>query len=445
MAKPILTPESTISAIVLPVTGNVDNVNSSNNPLPFGIYTASDVSSTAITNFKQGAVDQVAYAYKKLGGDVLDIEITEYQVYSAYEEAVLEYSYIVNIHQAQNVLSDVLGATTGSFDNDGKLITDSGGDLLDLAPGTNVELKYPKIRFDFARRWAAGAASAAGIGGHETIYSASFDVENGQQDYDLQALVSASADTTDSSILYSNDNLGASREIRNKSILVRKVYWKTPHAMWRFFGYYGGLNTVGNLSNYGQFADDTTWELIPSWQNKLQAGAFEDAIYTRMSHFSYELKNNRLRLFPIPRTGRDVNRFWIEFTVKSDPWEDETNRETGTRGINNMNTLPFENIPYSNINSIGKQWIRRFALSLCKEMLGQVRSKFSAIPIPGEPLQLNGSDLLSQAKEEQEKLREELKTTLAELVYSKLAEDDATIAEATGKIMQSVPVPIFVG
>ncbi len=41
-------------------------------------------------------------------------------VYSAYEEAVLEYSYIVNIHQSKNILHSSLGATTGTFDSDGQ-------------------------------------------------------------------------------------------------------------------------------------------------------------------------------------------------------------------------------------------------------------------------------------------------------------------------------------
>ena len=58
---------------------------------------------------------------KCLGGDVLDIELTEQNVYTSYELAVLEYSYIVNNHQAINVLSDFLGATTGTFDHKGKL------------------------------------------------------------------------------------------------------------------------------------------------------------------------------------------------------------------------------------------------------------------------------------------------------------------------------------
>ena len=110
-----------------------------------------------------------------------------------------------------------------------------------------------------------------------------------------------------------------------------------------------------------------------------------------------------------------------------------------------MNTLPFANIPYHNINSIGKQWIRRFALALTKEILGHVRGKFSAIPIPGESVTLNASELLSQAKEEQDKLREELKTTLDELTYAKLAETDASKVDSIHTVQKKVPLTIFVG
>jgi hypothetical protein len=60
MAFPTLTPTSETSAIVLPVTGTAGDVASS---LPFGIYTTDA--------FISGAVDQVAYTYRKLGGDIL--------------------------------------------------------------------------------------------------------------------------------------------------------------------------------------------------------------------------------------------------------------------------------------------------------------------------------------------------------------------------------------
>ena len=211
--------------------------------------------------------------------------------------------------------------------------------------------------------------------------------------------------------------------------------------MWRFYGYYGGLNVVGNLNNYGQFSDDSTFQLIPAWHNKAQAMAFEDAIYTRMSHFSYELRDNKLRLSPIPYTGGPT-KMWVEFSVPTDVWD---NNDKTTDGVNNMNTLPIGNLPFGSINSIGKQWIRRFALALSKETLGQVRSKFNTVPIPGDSVTLNGSALISEAKSEQDKLREELKTTLADLTYAKLIEKDGTISDNTEKVLDRVPNFIFVG
>ena len=424
MATPILRPSSNTSAITLPITGSAGNVTKS---LPFGIGLYSGSAA-----FVSGAVEQVAYAYKKLGGDVLDVEITEGQVYSAYQEAVLEYSYIVNIHQSKNALSDLLGSSTGSFDHHGQL--EIGNSL----SGSNVELKFPRFEFFYAHRVATGMARKAGFGGDQTIYSASLDTTVGVQDYNLQTIISSSAVNTD------NEFVPYYNKVGNKKVHITKVFYKTPHAMWRFYGYYGGLNTVGDLSSYGQFADDSTFELIPAWQNKGQAMAFEDAIYTRNSHYSYEIKNNNLRLFPSPvRSSPD--KFWVEFWVEEDPWAAEEDVNNRTSGVNNMNTLPFENIPYESINSIGKQWIRRFALALCKEMLGNIRSKFSTIPIPGESVTLDGPALITQSQSEQEKLREELKTILDELTYSKLMEKDAATVDSVNKMLQNVPYGIFVG
>ncbi len=539
MALPTLTPTSQTSKVILPETGSHGNVNKN---LPYKIYSAN--SSVLFSgNFVSGAVDQVTYVYKKLGGDVLDIELTEGNVYAAYEEAVLEYSYIINVHQANNSLGSFLGHTTGTFDHKGELTSGP----------VSASLKYPNFDYGMARN--VSERMGAEIGLKDSVqYSASFDVTVGVQDYDLQKIITESGRTAASAsvTITSTANMGAddtivfrttdgstitttvtalngvttsthtnsptfaigdstdatatnlatclnansrltatadgsvvtitqvdkgykgnktvtltdagdagmtvtnftgggnkapfsTEDLDGKKILVKKVFYKTPSAMWRFYGYYGGLNVVGNFHNYGQFSDTSTFELIPAWQNKAQALAFEDAIYTRMSHWSYELRNNKLRLQPIPYSG-GPEKMWVEFSIPSSPL-DETgaNGRTSVSGVNNMNTLPFSNLPYDTINSIGKQWIRRFSLSLCKEVLGQVRSKFSTIPIPGESVTLNGSDLISQAREEQDKLREELKTTLAELTYTKIAEQEGTIAEASERIMQKIPNAVFVG
>lgn len=421
MAVPALSPKQNTSIVALPVTGSAAHVAG---VVPFGLYTGS-------VDFLSGAATQVAYTYKKLGGDVLDIELSASNVYANYEEAVLEYSYIVNTHQGKNVLSSVLGNATGSFDSLGEL---KSGSLSSSLGGRGIELKYPEVRFEYARRVGNAMSLDAGMAGTVPEYSASFAIVPSQQDYDLQSIVSSAAAAG-----------GAFSGIDGtKRIIVNRVFYKTPRSMWRFYGYYGGLNVVGNLATYGQYADDSTFEVIPVWQNKLQAMNFEDMIYTRTSHFSYELRDNKLRIFPQPVTG-EINKMWFTFQVLGDAWTVDDSMTDGIEGINNLNTIPFANIPYQNINSIGKQWIRRFALALSKETLGQIRGKFSTIPIPGENLTLNASDLLSQAKEEQSSLREELKTVLDEMVYTSLAEKDAVTAGHISTLKQQAPLGIYHG
>ncbi len=537
MSTPVLTPKSVLSSVVLPSAGTNAAVNGE---VPYKIYSDPD-SDLYDVNFLTGASEQVSYVYKKLGGDILDIELTTGSVYSAYEEATLEYSYTINLHQATNTLARSLGNPTGSFDSKGNMVDTNlssslGSNSDKTAASRGTSLKYPKFSYDFTRRVAMGASSE--VGGMGSIeYSGSFQVSVGRQDYNLQEIFESATnpsgkgkitvatrpandttftltdasgksqdftfkhagnDVTNGTVGISGDNtveevaarmqtainnvtslgITASTEgaeisltqdsggtagnkemsqssdhltlakftggvdtypyagkLDGKKIVVKHVYYKTPHAMWRFYGYYGGLNVVGNLHNYGQFTDDATFQLVPVWENKAQAMAFEDAIYTRMSHFSYEIRNNsQIRIFPIPQNF-SPSRMWVRFSIL----DDNSDSDPINEGVNNMNTLPFGNIPFANINSIGKQWIRRYALSLCKETLGQVRSKFGSVPIPGSDLKLNGGELITQAQAELKALKEELENTLKELTYGKLAEQDAALAENTDKALQKIP------
>jgi len=432
MSTPDLTPVSQSSKSILPVTGSTIEVNDS---VPYKIYSDPDAELYS-AQFITGAVDQVTYTYRKLGGDVLDVELSTKSVYTSYEEATLEYSYIINVHQASNALPSMLGDSTGTFDSKGQLET---GALKTALNGKHAALRLPKFQFGYAKTVSDGFSGEAGVGGTQTEYSASFTTQDETDVYDLQDVVEAA---TAGSAWENVIGPDAAR----KKILIKKVFYRTPSAAWRFYGYYGGLNVVGNLHNYGQFSDDSSFQLVPTWHNKAQALAYEDAIYTRLSHWSYELINNKLRLHPTPRSGYTPT-MWFRFVIPEDAILDGTDAgDVSTLdGINNMNTLPFSNLPFTSINSIGKQWIRRFALALSKEILGQIRSKFGAIPIPGEPVTLNGEALITQGREEQEKLREELKTTLVEMTYPKLLEQQGAITENTTKIQERIPLTVFVG
>jgi hypothetical protein len=91
---------------------------------------------------------------------------------------------------------------------------------------------------------------------------------------------------------------------------------------------------------------------------------------------------------------------------------------------------------------MARQWVRQYALALCKELLGMIRSKFGSVPIPGGDLQLDGGDLKSAAKEEKDKLRTELKEMLDSMTYNKLIETKAGEIDNQQKILKAIPVPM---
>lgn len=423
MSYPQIQPKEKNPFFILPATGTSVNVIPA---LPLGVYSYSN-------SFISGAVDQVSYVYSMLGGQVVDIEIHESDVYVSYEQAVLEYSYHINLYQSKNSLGSFLGTPTGSFNHLGQITSGS-------LSGSNSALKYPKFSLGYARNVSDEVSYQAGVGGTIPYYSASLDLIPNVQNYDLVRAVMQKADNGDGILAQ------AITASNHGQINVTKVYYKSPQQAWRFFGYYGGgLSVAGNLSSYGQYADDSTFDIVPVWQNKLQAINYETSLYTRTSHYSYEIKNNKINLFPVPQQN-GMQKIWFVFSFSPDALsESDINSKTGINGVNNINSLPFENIPYESINSMGQQWIRKFSLAICKGILSQVRSKLSEIPIPGGSVTLNGDSLLSQSTEEMEKLREELKDILEQTSYTKIMEDQSNIMEMNAKVHSYVAKSIYCG
>jgi hypothetical protein len=111
--------------------------------------------------------------------------------------------------------------------------------------------------------------------------------------------------------------------------------------------------------------------------------------------------------------------------------------------VSNLSNIPFSVISYCGINSMAKQWIRKFATALATLDLGLIRSKFGSIPIPGGDMSLNGEQLVALAKEEMENLRVELKELLLETSDEKLAEHDSLKLEHINKIYRFSPTLIY--
>ena len=127
-------------------------------PTPFGFFD-SDV------NFQTEADSMITFVKRKLGDDVLSVELTSKQIWACFEEACLEYSYIYNLHQAKSQLSSIMGSPTGSL--------------------SGRENQYPKNTLEFALRLSEPYISNAGLGGSYNTISGSIVLEKNRQDYDL--------------------------------------------------------------------------------------------------------------------------------------------------------------------------------------------------------------------------------------------------------------------
>jgi hypothetical protein len=118
-------------------------------------------------------------------------------------------------------------------------------------------------------------------------------------------------------------------------------------------------------------------------------------------------------------------------------------------GVNNLSNVPFGNLTYARINSMGLQWIRQYTLSLSMEQLGMIRNKFTTVPIPGGTVTLNGGDLMAKGREDKKELVTKLKEMLETLTYDKLIEASAARSENITKQLSKIPIPngkaIFTG
>jgi hypothetical protein len=172
---------------------------------------------------------------------------------------------------------------------------------------------------------------------------------------------------------------------------------------------------------------------------RLQAIEFNDQI--RKSQYSFQLVNNRIKIFPLPTSTDTGTKVYFEYTRNSEG----NNPAMASNVVSDLSNAPFLRLLYSDINAAGRQWITKYTLALAKEMLGAVRAKFSAIPIPGADVTLDGADLRGEASTEKENLLTELKETLEAVSKRALMEAKRDEAEFLESTLARVPRAIYIG
>ena len=200
---------------------------------------------------------------------------------------------------------------------------------------------------------------------------------------------------------------------------------------------------MNNEFAFESFTPETVFYVLPVFEDLLRAGQMDISNRVRRSNYSYELIGKNIRIFPRPTVNskEGKKKLFIRFGKATDGVAPDI-ADSSIEGVSGLHNLPWNNISYNGINSIGRQWIRQYTYALSKEVLGLVRSKFGSVPIPSGDLQLNGSDLLSQAQSEKEKLMTNLKEMLDSMTYDKLLEGQAAEVGNMQTILKAVPIPL---
>ena len=192
--------------------------------------------------------------------------------------------------------------------------------------------------------------------------------------------------------------------------------------------------------DFGSFSPGVNFLLMPASYDLLKVQAIEFNDQIRRSAYTFELVNNKLKIFPLPKQNYNLRFEYYKVNEKK-----AAGFLDGTGLVTNVAEVPYDNPSYNQINSVGRQWVFRYTLALAKELLAYVRGKYQTVPVPGSEATLNQADLLTDARSEKESLLTQLKEMLDQTSRQAQLERKANEGENLKKTLGDVPMTIYVG
>ena len=368
---------------------------------PFGLYDNDTECQTEASQVASGCA-------KRLGYPIMDVELQDNQFYACLEESISEYGAQVNQFNIRDNLLHLKGQPTSS----------------------NFTHKRVKSTLSENIFISEEYGQEAQVGGSLDVKRTAVSINSGSQTYDLNALVGEVSES------------GASIE-------VRKVHYQARPAVTRYFDPYAstGFGTYNMLDGFGfgSYSPAITFVLQPIYADILRIQAIEFNDQIRKSAYSFDIKNNQLRIFPQPTSSGSL---WIDYILTEDRDNPLRTRFSGSNDdtvVSDYSNVNYNFMKYSNINDVGKQWIRKYTLALSKELLGIIRSKYGNIPIPNAEVSLDGDTLRAEATAEKEQLIEQLRENLEQTSRKALMEAQRDEGEFQQETLKKVPYPIYIG
>jgi len=374
---------------------------------PFGFYD-NDLA------FQTDADKVVKFCAQRLGWPIENVELQDTQFYTAFEQAITVYG---NELFAYKQREDYLSLEGGNYSYSAS-----------VASGTTFENTLVTPNLGPIIRLSEQYGTEAGVGGDVNYYSGSIALTSSVQDYDLNEWAS-------------------SVNLTGSDVEIKRIFYQPTPASFQFLGGLGYTGTA--VAMFGDSAGLTAYGgnsflMMPlsfDLQAIQQVEMYRDILF---SNYTFELINNKLRIFPIPNDDSvGSSRIWFQYLLKSERMSDSLT--SGSGQINNISQYPYNNPVYTTINSVGRSWIFEYTLALCKEMLGYVRGKYQTVPIPGAEVTLNQSDLIASANTEKDALVTKLRDYFDQTSRQSLLERRNAESTARQSELDKVPMVIYVG
>jgi hypothetical protein len=336
---------------------------------------------------------------------MMDVELQSGSFFACFEQATSEFGNIINEYNVVDNFINLQGSSIGAVTNISQT---------NIAPNLGRVLQIAKEY-----------GSEAGVGGRLAWKTGSLSIYTGQQNYNINTLF---------------------RDIvhPSESVEIKRIFHDGPPAIVRYFDPFvgTGMGSQQMLQSFGwgSYSPGVSFLMMPMYSDllRLQAIEFNDQI--RRSSYSFELIGNQLKLFPIPTYDF---KLFFQYILESD--RNSLSNITTSGVVSDMSNAPFLKLQYTKINDIGKQWILKHTLALAKETLGNVRNKYSSIPIPNSEITLNGADLVSQGREEQTTLVDQLRATLDKVSRQAQLEKQKSENDSIIETLNKIPLKIYVG
>jgi hypothetical protein len=337
----------------------------------------------------------------------MDVEMGAEQFFTCFESAVTTYGNELYLYQIRNNFLSLENTPNNNTLNNAV-----------IKPNLNNMV-----------RLAQDYGTEAEVGGTVTLHKGRLELKVNQQEYNLNEWVEQNLD-----LQYGD------------SIEIRKIYYHNDPAIVRYFDPYAGTGygsqQLLDSFGFGNYSPAINFMLMPLSYDMgvMQAIELNDEI--RKSAFSFSIVNNRLKIFPIPGS---IKNLYFEYYIQSEKSAVVSNPDNLGGLVTDISNVPYQNPTYSRINAPGRYWIFEYALALSSENLGLIRGKYSTVPIPGAETTLNQADLLSKGKESQLALIEKLRLDLDEASRKSQLLRKAEENESMQKVLSNIPIPIYIG